>query len=103
MRSRSEVVAGIGAAQDAGSVHQPDLSLTTVVPPKDIGVAVAIEIRRGLHMPCRPEVGADIGTAQGACSIHQPDRSLTIVVLQQDVGLAVAVEIPGALDVQSKV
>ena len=75
-----------------GAVHGPDCRQAAVVLPKNVGLAVAVEIGRRSDMPRGPNIGKD-GAASDRGAVHGPDRRQAAVVLPKNVGLAVAVEI----------
>src|SRR5258708_23909866 len=76
------------------AVHGPDRRQAIVVLPKNIGLAVAVEIGRCLDMPRGPNIGQGRIT-DGRSAVHGPDRRQAIVVLPKNIGLAVAVEVVG--------
>ena len=69
-----------------------------VVLPENVGLAVAVEIAGGRHMPARPRVVQRTAGRQrrSVPSISQTAR-VAAVVLPENVGLAVAIEIGGSL------
>ena len=86
-----------GAASERGAVHGPDRRQAAVVLPKNVGLAVAVEIGRRSDMPRGPNIGKD-GAASDRGAVHGPDRRQAAVVLPKNVGLAVAVEIGRSSD-----
>src|SRR5215831_12624741 len=89
------VAASIGQRGTAGpsrSVHRPDRWGAIVVLPKNVGLAVAVEVGGVFDMPRRSGIGQR-GTAGPSRSVHRPDRWGAIVVLPKKIGLAVGVEI----------
>ena len=65
--------------------------------PKNVGLAVAVEIGRRRHMPRGPRIGK-VGDTSDRGAVHGPDRRQAAVVLPKNIGLAVAVEIGRSSD-----
>ena len=72
--------------------------LAAVVLPKNIGLAVAVEVGSVFDMPRRSGVRPDRPHSGQVHAVHGPDRSLAAVVLPKNVGLAVAVEVGSVFD-----
>src|SRR5438874_2074577 len=93
MPRRTRIGADDGGADLDRTIHQPHGRPAIIVLPKNVGLAVAVEVPRALHVPSRARIGTKHSSAQQRSSIHEPDRNTAIIVLPQDVCLAVAVEI----------
>src|SRR6516164_7177383 len=98
--SRSEVpgragVAEIGAGDDAGTVHLPDVHGAARILEQDVGAAVFVVVAHTHDVPARVGVG-DGPAADCVGPVHLPDVDLAAVVLPKDVGKAVVVEIPSS-------
>src|SRR5207342_1567134 len=48
--------AGHAARDKVEAVHQPDRRRAIAVLPQDVGLAVAVEVTRGLDVPARPRI-----------------------------------------------
>src|SRR5438874_342910 len=99
MPRRTRIGADDGSADLDRTIHQPHGRPAIIVLPKNVGLAVAVEVARAFDVPIRTRIGPDHSTANLTRAVHQPDLHTPVVILPQDVGLAVAVEIAGSLDV----
>src|SRR6266540_3507107 len=73
-------------------VHEPDADGAGIMPPDDIGLAVAVKIPGADDVPLeRPRT--DIRGGYKPRAVHQPDAGRSGGMAPQEIALAIAVEI----------
>src|SRR5436305_9176259 len=55
------VEADIGAGNEIQSIHQPNRRRAVAVLPLDVGLAVAVEVGRGMDLPGGADIRSDVG------------------------------------------
>jgi hypothetical protein len=79
---------------DGKAIHLPEIDLPAVVPPKNVALAVAVEIAAALDVPI---VGyrrvRHTAFAIGLQTVHVPEIDLSSFMTPENVAVAVAVEI----------
>ena len=93
-----EQPAKIVRTRDGGAVHEPDHGVAvTSIAPKDVRLAIAIEIAGHLGCPVRG-CDAEVGRGCYGAAVHEPDVHIAIGVPPNDVRVAGAREVADRLD-----
>ena len=94
MPGRTRIGRAPARRQHVDAIHQPHRRRAVVVLPQDVGLAVTVEVGRGLRRArSAPGWRAPAPVDSTFDAIHQPHGRRAVVVLPEDVGLAVAVEV----------
>jgi hypothetical protein len=81
-------------AYDLQAVHLPEIDLPAVVAPKNVAVAVGVEVAAALNVPIVGDQSVrNAAFGGGLKTRHAPDVELAAVVAPKKIAGAVAVEI----------